>query len=257
MDTKDLISISLSILAFVLSGSATIISLVRARQEKQRAIKKEITETLGRIVATQLDNAKLYRETAQSDPAYFQAASSILNQQNTFLLNQATYLAEQVPTLITAIEYNTIASATANAGDLIAADRYYKKAVDVSPNVYFRSLAIRSYANFLFSQLRFDEARKNFKQSVGMFTGTGDFVHFTNGYTYQMWGWNELNLAHAKQQADVYFEIAANEFMAIENEAVKRDALMRLQLARVGDPAGHPANKPAYQPQQSTQGLAA
>ena len=249
MDTKDLISISLSILAFVLSGSATIISLFRARQEKQRAIKREITDTLGRIVATALDSAKAYRETAQSDPNYFQAVSSILNQQNTFLLNQATYLAEQVPTLITAVEYNTIAMATANAGDLIAADRYYKKAVDASTNPYFRALAMRSYANFLFSQHRFDEARKLFKQAVGLLAGTGDFVHFTNGFTYQMWAWNELNLARAKGQADVYFEIAANEFMAIENMPVRSDALMRLQLARSGDPAGHPANKPAFQPQ--------
>ena len=249
MDTKDLISVSLSVLAFILSGSATIISIVRARQEKQRAIKREITETLGRIVSTALDSAKAYRETAQSDPAYFQAVSSILNQQNTFLLNQATYLAEQVPTLMTAVEYNTIASATASAGDLIAADRYYKKAVDVAPNGYFRALALRSYANFLFQQQRFDEARRLFKQSVALIAGTGDFVHFTNGFTYQMWGWNEANLAHAKAQADVYFEIAANEFMAIENVQVRSDSLMRLQLARAGDPQAHPANTPAFQVQ--------
>ena len=191
----------------------------------------------------------LYCKTAQSDPTYFQAVSSILNQQNTFLLNQATYLAEQVPTLMTAVEYNTIAMATANAGDLIAADRYYKKAVDVAPNAYFRSLASRSYANFLFSQHRFDEARRLFKQSVGLLAGVGDFVHFTNGFTYQMWGWNELNVAQEKPQADIYFEIAANEFMAIENAAVRADSLMRLQLARSGDPTGHPDNKVAFQPQ--------
>ena len=83
-----------------------------------------------------------------------------------------------------------------------------------------------------------------------MFSGTGDFVHFTNGFTYQMWGWNELNLAHAKSQADTYFEIAASEFMAIENVAVRSDALMRLQLARSGDPNAHPANRPAFQTQQ-------
>jgi tetratricopeptide (TPR) repeat protein len=251
MDTKDLISVSLSVLAFILSGSATVISIIRARQEKQRAIKREITETLGRIVSTALDSAKAYRETAQSDPAYFQAVSSILNQQNTFLLNQATYLAEQVPTLMTAVEYNTIASATASAGDLIAADRYYRKAVDVAPNGYFKALALRSYATFLFPQQRFDEARRLFKQSVALIAGTGDFVHFTNGFTYQMWAWNEANVAHSKAQADVYFEIAANEFMAIENAQVRGDALMRLQLARAGDPAAHPASKPAFQLQAS------
>jgi tetratricopeptide (TPR) repeat protein len=251
VEIKDIITVSLSVLAFLLSGSATIISLIRSKYEKQRAIKKEITETLGRIVSTALDSAKIYRETAQSDPNYFQAVSSILNQQNTFLLNQATYLAEQVPTLMTAVEYNTIASATASAGDLIAADRYYRKAVDASPNAYFRALAMRSYANFLFSQHRFDEARILFTRSVGLVTGTGDFVHFTNGFTYQMWGWNELNQAHSQQHAEACFEIAASEFSAIDNETVRRDALNRLQLARAGDPAAHPVNRPAFQPKQN------
>lgn len=251
MDTKDIITISLSVLAFLLSGSATIISLIRSRYEKQRAIKREITETLGRIVATALESAKAYRETAQSDPNYFQAVSGILNQQNTFLLNQATYLAEQVPTLMTAVEYNTIASATASAGDLIGADRYYRKAIDAAPNGYFRALAMRSYASFLFSQQRFDEARGLFRKAIALLVGAGDFVRFTNGFTYQMWAWNEQNLARSPQQAEAYFEIAANEFNAIDNEAVRRDALGRLQLARAGDPAAHAASRPAFQPQAS------
>ena len=251
MDTKDIITVSLSVLAFLLSGSATIISLIRSKYEKQRAIKKEITETLGRIVSTALDSAKIYRETAQSDPNYFQAVSGILNQQNTFLLNQATYLAEQVPTLMTAVEYNTIASATASAGDLIAADRYYRKAIDAAPNGYFRALAMRSYACFLFSQQRFDAARGLFRKAIALVAGTGDFVHFTNGFSYQMWAWNELNMARSPQQADTYFESAASEFTAIDNEAVRRDALSRLQLVRAGDPAAHPLNRPAFQPQAS------
>jgi len=236
VDTKDVISISLSMLAFLLSASATIISIIRSRHDKQRAIKHEITDTLGRIVATALESAKIYREARESDPAYFQMVSSILNQQNTFLLNQATYLAEQVPSLMTAVEYNTIASATANAGDLIAADRYYQKAIEVSPNDYYRSLALRSYGGFLFAQGRFEVARELFKKAIMLMPGTGNFVHFTNGFTYQMWGWNEANQAKQAKFAELVFERAANEFMQIDNEAVKRDAMMQLQAARQGTP---------------------
>jgi tetratricopeptide (TPR) repeat protein len=243
VDTKDLISIVLSALAFLLSASATVISLIRSRHEKQRAIKREITETLGRIVSTALESAKVYRESRESDPAYFQTVSSILNQQNTFLLNQATYLAEQVPGLMTAIEYNTIASATANAGDFIAADRYYKKAVEVSPNDYYRALAMRSYANFLFSQQRFENARGLFKTALGLITGSGNFVRYTNGFTYQMWAWNEANQAKQQQFADLLFERAANEFNQIDNQAVLRDALAQLQAARQGALIAQP-NRP-------------
>lgn len=122
METKDIVAISISSLAFLLSLVATIISVVRSKYEKQRVIKKEITDTLGKIVSTTIENAKLYRESAEKDPPYYQAVSSILSQQNAFLLQQATYLTDEVPDLVTAVEYNTIATATANAGDLISAD---------------------------------------------------------------------------------------------------------------------------------------
>jgi len=127
METKDVVAILISSLTFLLSLAATIISVVRSNREKQRAIKKEITDTLAKIVSTNLEHAKLSRESVlkDQDELYYQTVSGILNQQNAFLLNQATYLADQVPDLVTAIEYNTIAAATANAGDLISAERYY------------------------------------------------------------------------------------------------------------------------------------
>lgn len=73
----DLISITISSLAFILSLAATIISIVRGKYETQHAIKKEITDTLGKIIATSLENAKLFRESADKYPNYYQAASSI------------------------------------------------------------------------------------------------------------------------------------------------------------------------------------
>jgi hypothetical protein len=71
-----------------------------------------------------------------------------------------------------------------------------------------------------------------------------------------MWGWNELNQARSQQHAEACFEISASEFSAIDNETVRRDALNRLQLARSGDPAAHPLNRPAY-PQSSASQIAA
>jgi tetratricopeptide (TPR) repeat protein len=244
METKDIISISISSLAFLLSAAATMISVVRSKYEKQRAIKKEITDTLSKIVSTALENAKLFRESAEKDPAYYQAVSSILNQQNAFLLQQATYLTDEVPDLVTAVEYNTIAAATANAGDLISAEKYYKKAIEVSPNNYYRSLAIRSYAAYLFPQRRFEEARENFKKAISLLTGGDNLVRYTNGFTYQMWAWNESNNAASSKRAEELFESAINEFSGIDNETVRRDALNGLQAAKGSPSAPNPMLQP-------------
>ena len=245
METKDIVSMSISLLAFILSLAATTISLIRSKYEKQRAIRKEITDTLGKIVATAIDNAKLFHEIAEKDPRYFESVSSILGQQNAFLLQQATYLTDQVPELVTAVEYNTIAAATANAGDLIAAEKYYRKAIDVSPNDYYRSLAIRSYANYLFPQRRFEEAREYFRKAISLLTGGDNLVRYTNGLTYQMWGWNEANIGGSPKRAEELFESALNEFKGIDIEAVRRNALNGLQGARSSPSSPNPTLSPA------------
>ena len=244
MDTKDIVTISISSLAFLLSLMATMVSLVRSKYEKQRAIKKEITDILGKIVSTSLENAKLYRESAEKDPGYYQAISSVLNQQNVFLLQQATYLMDEVPGLVTAVEYNTVAAANANAGDLISAEIFYKRAIDVSPNVFYRSLAIRSYGGHLFAQHRFEEARENFRKAISLLTGSDNQIRYTNGLTYQMWGWNELNNAASPRRAEDLFESAANEFGGIDNEAFRRQALIGLQAAKLLPSTSDPAPQP-------------
>lgn len=241
---KETVAITISVLAFLLSLVATIVSLIRSKYEKQRAIKKEITDTLGKIVSTSIENAKLYRESAEKDPSYYQSVSSILNQQNAFLLHQATYLMDEVPTLVTAVEYNTIATATANAGDLVSAEKYYKKAIDVSPDNYYRSLAIRSYAGYLFPQRRFEEARANFSKAITLLKGGDNLVRYTNGLTYQMWAWNELNNGGSPRRAEELFESALNEFNGIDNETIRRMALSGLQAARGSQPSPHRTLEP-------------
>ena len=244
METKDVLAISISSLAFLLSLAATMISVIRSKYEKQRILERELTDTLGRIVSTSLENAKLFRESAEADPSYYQHVSSILNQQNAFLLHQATFLTDQVPNLVSAIEYNTIATAAANAGDLISAEKYHKKAIDVSLNAYYKSLAIRSYAWFLFTQRRFEEGRDSFRKSISMLTDGDNAVRYTNSYTYQIWAWNELNNAGSHKRAEELFESASNEFNGIDNDMVRREALKGLTAAKGSPSSPQPQHQP-------------
>ena len=231
METKDILTFGLALLAFVVSAISTTITIVRGRREKQRAIRNEITNVLSQIVATAIENAKLYQENNEKPTPYYQAVSSILNQRNAFLLNQAVYLSDQVPQLITAVEYNTLAAANANAGDLFTAEKFYRKAIERSNNPFYRSMALRSYGGFLFPQRRFAEAREIFRQAINLMQGNSDQVHYTNGFSYQMWAWNELVNAESTDLARQMFESAENEFRKIDNDKVGRDAIMGLYAA--------------------------
>ncbi len=92
-------------------------------------------------------------------------------------------------------------------------------------------MALRSYAGFLFPQRRFDEAREIFRQAISLIQGDSDQIHYTNGFSYQMWAWNEFFNAESAELARQMFERAENEFRKIDNDKVGRDAIMGLYAA--------------------------
>lgn len=232
IEFKDIVSIMISVLALIISIVATINTEKKANTEKERTIRSQLTDVLSRIIALNLENAKLFKETASSDPAYYQNVSSILNQENSFLLHQAVYLTGQIPNLVSAFELNTIAVAHANAWDMLIAEQYHKKAIQFCHNDFNKSLATRSYANFLFTQRRFEEGREQFRQAIILLKGGDNLVRYTNGLTYQMWAISEMIYALSPHLAEDYFLNAKNEFSGIDNEYTKSNALKGLDAAQ-------------------------
>ena len=168
LNVNDKASLAMSGIALMLSIVAYVNGEIKGASEQQRTMRSQLTNVLGRIISSNLENTKAFRDAGQSDPFYYQQVSSILNQQNAFLLQQAMYVSEQIPSLVTTVELNTIALANASAGDIVVAERYYKRAIDTSPSDYYKSLATRSYATFLFPQRRFEEGRDQFRKAVSL-----------------------------------------------------------------------------------------
>lgn len=232
MENKDKISIFISILALVISIIATINTEVKTKYEKSRIIRSQLTDVLGRITKLNIENAKNFKEYGQDDPAYHQIISSILNQENASLLHQAMYLSEQIPNIVSAVDLNTIAYANANAGDLVLAEVFFLKAIDRSSNDLYKALATRSYANFLFPQRRFEEARQQYRKSVSLLKGGDILVRYTNGMTYQMWATNELYSGSSSAFVDEIFSQAKREFSGIDNKFIRTNALKGLEAAK-------------------------
>ncbi|MCC6612635.1 MAG: hypothetical protein IT320_04095 [Anaerolineae bacterium] len=252
MESSALLSNIISGVAVLLSFIALIVSQQSARHEQKRTLRSQLSDTLQRITDTQLENAKLFVEAANTNPIYYQTASATLNQQQGFLLSLASYLAEEIPELVTSVEYNTLAYSLAWSGDVLTAEKYYRKAIDVSPDAYYRSLATRSYASFLFPQRRFEEARDQYREALTLVKGGDDRARSTNGYTYQMWAVNELMIANAERRAEELFDSARNEIVGIENRGMQNQMLQGLQAAyenahqQVGRPDAPPPRPASY-----------
>lgn len=239
LSIKDKITLATSVCAILLSILAFINSEIKGDAERKRTIRSQLTDVLSRIIMTDLENAKFFHDLGPVDQRYYQQLSSILNQHNAFLLQQAMYLSEQIPQLVTTPDLTTIAVANANTGDLILAEEFHKKAIEASPNDYYRSIAMRGYAIFLFPQRRFEEGREQFRKAVTLLKGGDNYVRFTNGLTYQIWGFNELVSGTSPHVYEDIFEKARIEFAGIDNQIMRENALQGLEAARRGTaPAG-------------------
>jgi tetratricopeptide (TPR) repeat protein len=216
-----------------LRASATIEQGTAAQFERRLALRSALTDLLSRIIRAQLDNAKLLKEHA-GDAAYVQMVSSTLNQENAFLLSEATMLLEQIPDFVGAVEYNTVAYALANAGEMHRAESYYRRAVEVARSPVERAMAQRSFGTFLFAQRRFGEARALFRAALTQIPAGDPVAPQFNGYTLQSLAWNEAFVAQETAEADRLFALAEREFTAVENPMLRAQLLGALAAARRG-----------------------
>jgi tetratricopeptide (TPR) repeat protein len=259
MEPKDVVNLLVSTVALLLSGVATTVSISRGKREEERAqreeergkreeertIRNQLSDILSKINSTNIENAKFFREAGTQDPGWFQAVSSALNQQQAFLLDEGMYLADRIPRLVSAVEYNTLALAHANFGNMVNADKLFKRAIEVSRDNYYRSLATRSYAFFLFSQRRFEEGRKSYQDALSLITASDNYSRYTNGYTYQQWAANERIWANAPQRAEELFASARNEFNGIDAEAIRDQALQGLEQVKASGGPRVPSQGPS------------
>ena len=234
-DYKDDIAIWISLLAFVLSLLATLSGEKRAREERLRTLRVQLSDVLDRLSSLQLENAKLMHE-ARGDSAYVQSVGAALAQQNGFLLDQASFLAGQIPSLVTTYEFNTLATASFAAGNMIAAEDYHRQAIRSAGVPLYKAQATRGYAVFLFSQRRFPEARAQFAEALAL-AGDGDnLARQTNGLTYQTWAWHERYVALDAARADELLERARAAYAAIDTEFLRASMLQALDQATMSGP---------------------
>ena len=216
-----------------LRAAASIEQGTAAQFERRLTLRRALTDLLSRIIRAQLDNARLLKEHA-SDAAYIQIVSSTLNQENAFLLSEATLLIAQIPDFVGTVEYNTVAYSLANAGEVVRAEEYYRRAIGVAKSPFERTMAQRSFAAFLFTNGRFEEARALYRDALTQLPEGDPIARQVNGYTLQGWAWNEAFVARDAASADRLFALAQREFEALENPMMRHQLLAALAAARHG-----------------------
>src|SRR5262245_54596607 len=112
MDMKDIISLTVSGLAFGLSLTATTLTLRQTKSETERTIRQQLTDTIGKLsrVYEQVEKLRQERRDDWHEPAVVNLRA-FYNSQKMLYARQATYLIEQLPQIASEVDFNTLARA--------------------------------------------------------------------------------------------------------------------------------------------------
>ena len=229
MDTKDYISLSLSSLAFVLSLSATAISLHQKKYETERTLRSQLTDAIGKLNAAFEAVEKLRSENTDDwNTSRIVNFRSFYNGQKLFYARQALYVAEQIPNLVTDVEYNSIARTFGDLDDDDSASKYYELAIAATNSPIFKASNLRGYGRLLIRMGKLEQGRKRFSEALAAVSGESDSAHWFRAETLGRWAQIELDI----QSADFngLFTRAKAEYELIKFPPRKAEGLANLEL---------------------------
>jgi tetratricopeptide (TPR) repeat protein len=225
MQPKDYVSI----VAVVISLISLVITLLQKRSETKRTIRSQLTDVITDLDSVFDEDNKITGDnTNASSESSLQKRRSFLNGRKRFLARQAIFLMDQMPKLVTDFEYNAVADAFHQIGEFDEANSYYEKAIERANRTYYKSIIMRAYAQCLFNQQKFQEARKYYQESINLAVLDSDPHIYHTAETYERWARMEATWSFAKE-AKVLFEKANSVYAKLSNSELQNEALSRLR----------------------------
>ena len=187
MATKDLITLAISSLAFIVAVLSFINTLRQRRVDNQRTLRIALTDVIAELVGTDWERSQLDRENPGTSDDKIVDMRRILNSKRSYLVRHGDFLAEQMPDLITDADLNSLARAFADIGDYDKAHAYWRRCVARSSTSLIRSMNLRGYGRFLFRLGEFGGGRKAYRESLEIEVPDNDETRRIRADTYAMW----------------------------------------------------------------------
>jgi tetratricopeptide (TPR) repeat protein len=186
MELKEIIVVAISSLALFVSIINFWLSYKQRSNENHRGIRKSLSEILGELTEVSITRHKLDIEYPDSTDKIV-VLRRMYNSQRRYLASHAEYLADQIPKLITDIDYNLLAGAYHAIGDYSKTQHYWELCVEKSPSNVIRALNLRGYARFLFALKHVDMGRQKFVEALNLLKPDTDPSLRERADTYAMW----------------------------------------------------------------------
>jgi len=201
LSENDKLTLSLSLLALVMSIVAVVVGQIQQNRQLRNATRDQLVEIVGKLIDArqELSIAEgdfncLQRPTPQ-DIGRFDVLAESLNHKLTSLAREASAVMEVKGVSCFDVELIAIANALATAGDIEGAERLYRLAVEKASNPFFRSLNLSLLADHLMRINDVETARRVYAESVAVLPNDTDHHRAANCSIYQAWMIAEMNAA--------------------------------------------------------------
>lgn len=191
MPTELLAALGGTLLGSLLTGA---FALLLHRSEQVTHKKEEMRSLIGKLLELR---SEFETELPQiADPQARELAGAMLNRKKMMHLEACEAVTEQIPGHVTSSEYIVIADEMWSMSNFMAAETYYLAAIRHSRSALHKVTALRSLAGFYFGahpMRDYDKGRSYFQQAIDVLKNPqDDYSIYTQGYTYEAWGWNEI-----------------------------------------------------------------
>ena len=157
-----------AVIALIFSLVTTVLSFMRTAEQDVRAQQIEVRSLIQRLMALPKENIDLLTKYEDS-PEVSTVLSSSVSIENEVLLQHAVSIVEQIPDLISPVEYFAIAESFFAAGKYFGARRYYEKSLNVAVDREIGVGAYRSLAVLAYQAGEFEEAGRMIDGALGIF----------------------------------------------------------------------------------------
>ncbi len=195
---KDALNSILSLMAFIMSLSAFIFTVIFQRKERKRNIRQTLTIALNEIARVNVELSKLKKESANDDPGNISIWNNY-NSQRSILMIDADFLIHENYKIVTAIDCSLMATTYNAIGYFQKADHYWRESILKSDNDTLKHINKRDYAAFQFYQNRLKEGRELFINALSIQLGDSDDSWRFTIDTYLTWAKLERSFGEDKE----------------------------------------------------------
>jgi len=194
METKDIITITIASLAFVVSIVNSIFIVLTFRQratEDRRGTRKALTDVVAELTKVSIAFNELDLQYPRSvDPTVTNLRRNF-NMQRRYLGNHGEFLTEQIPELTTDVDYINLAYAFELGGDYTKAQKFYELAVNKSPTNILKMWNLRGFARFWFVLGNAARGRQTYQDALQLDVPDTDSLRQNIADTYLLWSRQE------------------------------------------------------------------